>query len=269
MPADKYYHISNEARENELLFKDSADYSTFLKYLTEYLNPPIDPSTVKKSFTVQGKVFHGVPHMPKNYYNKIGLVAYSLNDNKFNLLLKEMDQGKIELFIRSLSTRYSIYFNKKYSRSGPVFKGPYKSVEVNKGHELTLLIHHIHDMGGQTSLIKYAQSSEFKKYTLTEDEKQKVEQKIFKKAPNIAEVIQNSEQAIQDNVEKVSKYLKIHQRVPELVFASLLLVTLAALGYRNIMLSQTVGVVAGAKTENVTLDEFIFSHLNINKLPNQ
>lgn len=269
MPADKYYHISNEARGNELLFKDSTDYSTFLKYLTEYLNPPVDPTTVKKSFTVQGKVYHGVPHMPKNYYNKVGLVAYSLNDNKYNLLLKEMNEGKIELFIRSLSTRYSIYFNKKYLKNGPVFKGPYKSVEVNKGQELSLLIHHIHDMGGQTSLVKYAQNSQFKKYTLNEEEKQKVEQKIFKKSPSITTVVQNSEQALQDSVQKVTKYLKIHQRVPELVFACLLLVTLAALGYRNIMLTQTVGVVAGAKTESITLDEFMFSHLKVNKLPNE
>jgi hypothetical protein len=44
--------------------------------------------------------------------------------------VKEITPGAIEKFIRALSTRYAIYFNKRHKRTGPLFKGPYISLQI-------------------------------------------------------------------------------------------------------------------------------------------
>lgn len=139
-----YYHIYNKVVENRKLFNDQEDYEVFLSYLKDYLSPPPDPSKVKKTFSVKGRTFEGVPHQPKNYFNKIELTAYSLLPDHFHLLIKEVVKGSYEKLMRSLNTRYAIYYNKKYQRRGSIFVGPYKLKGVNNMSEVVYLTRHFH-----------------------------------------------------------------------------------------------------------------------------
>lgn len=130
--ADKgtYSHIYNKGIENRLIFIDDKDYETFLGYLKEYLSSPDSQPSFKKDFTVNGRTYKGTPHQPKNYFNKVQLIAFNLMPNHFHLILHQLEQGSIESFLRSLSTRYSMYFNKRYQRQGSLFEGPYKSAHI-------------------------------------------------------------------------------------------------------------------------------------------
>ncbi len=64
--------------------------------------------------------------------------------NHFHLLIKQNSSKSIELFMRSISTRYSMYFNKKYQRVGSLFQGPYKAVHVKDEVYLLHLSRYIH-----------------------------------------------------------------------------------------------------------------------------
>jgi len=139
-----YRHIYNKGIENGNIYRDKEDYETFISYLKQYLSEPDDPKNIKKVFTVNGRSFQGIPHQPKNYFNKIELIAYSLMPNHFHLILDEMTKNSLEGFIRSLCTRYSMYFNKKHERSGSLFESPYKSIQVSKTSDLLYLTRHLH-----------------------------------------------------------------------------------------------------------------------------
>src|SRR3989344_6029163 len=125
-----YIHVFNKGVENRVIFTEPQDYEIFLGYLRDYLSMPSDPESKKKDFTVNGRTFRGTPHQPKNYFQKVELVAYCLMPNHFHLLLHQQTKASTERFIRSLCTRYSMYFNKKYKRMGALFEGPYKSVHI-------------------------------------------------------------------------------------------------------------------------------------------
>ncbi|MFC1600559.1 transposase, partial [Patescibacteria group bacterium] len=139
-----HFHIYNLGIEEIDIFRDSGDYEVFLDYLKEYLNPPPKPEQIKKSFSIKGKTYQGVPHQPKNYYKKTELAAYSLQQDHFHLVVRELKKGSIEKLVRSLCTRYVIYFNKKYQRHGSLFVGPYKSKEIKDEHKLLLLTLFLH-----------------------------------------------------------------------------------------------------------------------------
>jgi len=141
---DSYYHIYNRGVEKRIIFEDEQDYKVFLNYLKEYLSPPPDPLKFIKSFTLQGISFKGVPRLPKNYYEKVELLAYCLMPNHFHLFLYQKDKHDIEKFMRSLLTRYSMYFNKKYDRVGPLFQGPYKAVLITDDIYFLHLSRYIH-----------------------------------------------------------------------------------------------------------------------------
>ncbi|KKQ91876.1 MAG: hypothetical protein UT58_C0001G0009 [Microgenomates group bacterium GW2011_GWC1_39_7b] len=141
---DCYYHVYNRGVEKRIIFEDEQDYKVFLNYLKEYLSPPPDLSKITKTFTLQGFSFQGVPHQPKNYFEKVELLAYCLMPNHFHLFLHQKNEHDIEKFMRSLLTRYSMYFNKKYDRVGSLFQGPYKSAIVRDESYFLHLSRYIH-----------------------------------------------------------------------------------------------------------------------------
>lgn len=126
-----YFYIYNSGLPDVIIFRDKQDYDTFLMFIKDYLTPPQDPNEVKEEFDINGKKFFGVPHQPKNFFGQIDLVSYNLRPNSFHLVLNEKAKGAIESFLRSLSTRYVIYYNKKYKRKGPLLQRPYKSIQIN------------------------------------------------------------------------------------------------------------------------------------------
>ncbi len=150
-----YFHVYNKGIESRSIFTDQEDYEVFLKYIREYLTLPQDRSSMKTRFEIDGHSYEGVPHLPKNYYSEVELVAYSLNAHHFHLLLKEIIPGSMGKFMRSLCTRYAIYYNHKYQHVGGLFQGTFQSRLVPTANLVKLLTYYLHHRGEQTSLLAY------------------------------------------------------------------------------------------------------------------
>lgn len=130
-----FYHIYNRGVAKQKIFLDSQDYKTFLGYLKIYL-----------SFEdLQGRILKVPPtRQLKNFYHQAVLHCYCLMPNHFHLLLYQKEVFNISLFLKSLLTKYSMYFNKKYKRVGPVFQGKYKAVELESEEQFLYLSKYIH-----------------------------------------------------------------------------------------------------------------------------
>ncbi|KKQ91742.1 MAG: hypothetical protein UT58_C0004G0017 [Microgenomates group bacterium GW2011_GWC1_39_7b] len=139
-----YYHIYNRGVEKRTIFEDEQDYRTFLKYLKESLSSPSNLKTKTKTFSVRGVTFDATPRQVKNFDKKIDLMVYCLMPNHFHLLIKQKGHKDIGEFMQSLSTRYSMYFNKKYKRIGKLFQGSYKAILITTDDYLLHLSRYVH-----------------------------------------------------------------------------------------------------------------------------
>lgn len=139
-----FYHVYNRGVEKRIIFEDDQDYKTFLKYLKEALSVPPDRESLKMTVPLQGGSFKGIPRQPKNFKNKIELLAFCLMPNHFHLLLRQFDLESMESFMRSVITRYSMYFNKRYNRVGKLFQGHYKACLINDENYLLHLSRYVH-----------------------------------------------------------------------------------------------------------------------------
>ena len=74
----------------------------------------------------------------------VELVSFCLMPNHFHLLVKEVAEGGIAKYLQRIQVGYTIYFNTKYSASGHVFQGRYKSVHVKDDRQLMHLSAYIH-----------------------------------------------------------------------------------------------------------------------------
>lgn len=145
-----YYHIYNRGVAKQEIFLDKQDYTAFLGCLKLYLTPP-KPIDRRFSITLQGptlsdkeKTIYTASRQPSNHEKTIEFVAYCLMPNHFHLMLRSIERDSMTRFMRSLSTRYSMYFNKKYERVGPLFQGIYKAVMIDYEAQFLWVTKYIH-----------------------------------------------------------------------------------------------------------------------------
>lgn len=140
-----YYHIYNRGVNKQLVFESPQDYSVFLNYLKEALSPIPSPNELQKfEVEINGSIFLKPKRLPKNFAGEIDLIVYALMPNHFHLLIKQNKRESMGAFVKSIATRYSMYFNKTHDRVGPLFQGVYKAVQIENENYLLHLSRYIH-----------------------------------------------------------------------------------------------------------------------------
>ncbi len=137
----EFYHIYNRGVDKREVFLAEADYERFLICLREFNRIEAIGSLYEKSFK---KVEHlGTKSPLGDLVPKceplVEIVAYCLNPNHFHLILKQISEKGISKFMLKVSTGHTTYFNKKYKRSGSLFQGPFKAIQIDSNDYLLYL----------------------------------------------------------------------------------------------------------------------------------
>ena len=128
--SDSYYHVYFRGGNKSRIFRDAADYEKFLSLFQRYLSL----NEVKNSAGIS---------FP-NYTNRVELLAFCLMPNHVHLFIYQYQQDSMSEFMRSLLVSYSLYFNKKYKRTGPLFESKYKASRISDDAYLLHITRYIH-----------------------------------------------------------------------------------------------------------------------------
>ena len=143
--ADKFYHIYNRGTEKRDIFLDKYDYIRFIRSMREFNSVEPVESLYIQDVRKHKECEKGIKN-PLRVYDTlrplVEFVSYCLIPNHFHFLLRQSREGGISEFMRRLSIGYTNYFNQKYNRSGVLFQGKFKAIEVNSySHFLKLAIY--------------------------------------------------------------------------------------------------------------------------------
>jgi len=145
---DGYYHLYNRGVDKRIIFADQQDYAVFLSYLKTYLLPKDEKELREKldDPSIDYKTRDNVLKILRlnNFNETLDLMAYCLMPNHFHFLVHQTLAETIDKFMNSLCTRYSMYFNRRNKRVGPLFQGVYKAVVVETEEQLLHLSRYIH-----------------------------------------------------------------------------------------------------------------------------
>ena len=131
----EYYHIYNRGNNKQIIFKDGFDYARFqMSLYVANGTKPFVFREVKKSSVFDFERGEQLVH--------IG--AYCLMPNHFHILLTPAVEHGVQTFMQKLSTGYSMYFNKRYERTGGLYEGRFKSQHVDSDEYLKYLFSYIH-----------------------------------------------------------------------------------------------------------------------------
>lgn len=113
------YHVMIRGINRQFIFNDELDFMKMVGIL-RHITTSID--TKQKSCEIY---------------------AYCLMGNHLHLLIKELGDD-IAVVMKRIGVAYVSYYNKRYSRVGPLFQGRFKSEPVDKLEYMVSLLHYIH-----------------------------------------------------------------------------------------------------------------------------
>lgn len=129
---NEYYHVYNRGTEKRKIFLDKDDFLRFyismhlLRYdRTDLMDRWRD---YRKSRTANFEEFRR--SNLRNEKKLVEIISFCLNPNHYHLQLKQLAERGIEKFMQKLGTSYTMYFNKKYDRTGVLFQGKFKSSHI-------------------------------------------------------------------------------------------------------------------------------------------
>ena len=103
-----YYHIYNRGVAKQPIFYDVNDYRRFVQYLTKLKQNRENPDL-----------------------EDVHIEVYCLMPNHFHLLIRQCVGTGIQSYLQRFLTAYSMYFNYKYDRVGPLYQGRTKAKWVH------------------------------------------------------------------------------------------------------------------------------------------
>ena len=134
---EEFYHIYNRGVEKRIIYKDAQDYQRFVELL--YVANTSESVDVRR-----------IRNSNKTVYDwertdlLVAIGAYCLMPNHFHIALTPLQDKGVSTFMNKLCTSYSMYFNKKYGRSGRLFEGTFKAKHVDSDEYLKYLFSYIH-----------------------------------------------------------------------------------------------------------------------------
>jgi len=143
----EFYHLCGRGNEKQILFLDVRDYVRFL-FLILYFQSPVIIYNIGRSvsYFIKYKKFNLASKTKNNILKKrsVELVSFSIMPNHFHLIVNELQEYGISQYMQRVLMAYAKYFNEKYKKSGHVFQGPFRAINIEDNEQLLYTSAYIH-----------------------------------------------------------------------------------------------------------------------------
>lgn len=137
-----FYHVYNRGAGGQQIFSNSGDKQKFLSLLRRHLLQEDETEDYKK-FDVE-------------------VVAYCVMKNHFHLLLWQgSDPAAITGLMRSVSTAYGMYYNRRYKQQGHVFQSIFRASRITDEAYLAHISRYIHMNPERYRTYRYSSLKEY------------------------------------------------------------------------------------------------------------
>ena len=138
---ESYFHIYNRGIEKRNIFLNYNDYHRFLILL--YLCNNIEPVDLRNLIDNKGLTFEEMFNIERKEI-LVDIGVYCLLPNHIHILIKPRNEKGVSHFMQKLFTGYTMYFNKKNSRTGRLFESTFKAKLIGGDEYLKYLFAYIH-----------------------------------------------------------------------------------------------------------------------------
>ncbi|MDP2923864.1 MAG: transposase [Candidatus Omnitrophota bacterium] len=173
------YHIFNKSIAEFNIFNNTSEFLRMLNVIRYYQmeKPLIRFSEFLRSSKVQlddvNISFSDRPGKEK----LIEIIAYCLMPTHIHLILKQLKEDGISIFMNCILNSYTRYFNIRHKRKGPLWEGRFKNILVTTDEQLIHLTRYIHLNPVTAYLVDKPEkwpASSYREYLLKVNERDKI-----------------------------------------------------------------------------------------------
>ena len=165
-----FYHVMFRGINHQNLFEEKADF--------DYMLETIGKVKAEVGFEIQ---------------------AYCLMTNHAHLLMKEKQMGVISIIMKKILTKYAMYFNRKYKRSGALIGSRYKSKAVEMDEYFIPLIIYIHQNPVRAGIVEQPEDYAYSSYQEYMGSKEIVNTEFALSLIDYADWVELHERAVEGN----------------------------------------------------------------------
>lgn len=136
------YHIYNHSIADEEIFSNQI----LLKHVLELFDFYRFPQSIRFSKYRQLNKDAQKCYLDRTQKNNplVEIYAYAIMPNHFHLLLKQILDDGIKLFLSNFQNGFAKYYNTKHKRQGSVFTHPFKSKRVTSQEQFIHISRYVH-----------------------------------------------------------------------------------------------------------------------------
>jgi len=137
-----FVHAYNRGNRKQPIVKNIQDKWHFLQMLFYFNSNYAHPNLFRELNKLWKSDFYKQFVWPLNWPERkpiVKIICFTLLGDHFHLLLKEIKEGGITMFMRKLGTGMTNYSNTKYHETGRIFQGAYKARLVDNDAYLRYL----------------------------------------------------------------------------------------------------------------------------------
>lgn len=138
----KIYHILSKSIAGFKIFRNNSEYMR-MKSLLNYYNSTMIPTKFSVFFRQKNKEQMFNEYLKKNE-KLLEIISYCFMPTHIHLILKGLKDNAISVFLKNILSSYSLYFNAKTKRKGPLWQSRFDNILVETDEQLIHLSRYIH-----------------------------------------------------------------------------------------------------------------------------
>ena len=132
------YHVFSKSIAKFTIFNDDIEFSRMIETICYYQRK--NPAVRFSDFMELHKKIEECSYKDK----LVEIIAYCLMPTHLHLILKQLKEKGISVFMNNLLNSYTRYFNLRHNRKGPLWESRFKNVLVETDEQLLHLTRYIH-----------------------------------------------------------------------------------------------------------------------------
>lgn len=138
------YHVFNRSIADFKIFNNDQEFLRMRDVIKYYQS---EERFIKFSKFIKLQAIKG--NATDNYFSKdeeksVQIITYCVMPTHLHLVLKQLTEGGISIFMSKILNSYSKYFNIKHKRKGPLWENRFANVLVKSDEQLLHLTRYIH-----------------------------------------------------------------------------------------------------------------------------
>lgn len=166
LTTNEIYHICTKSIAGYKIFNHDADFERMRQLIKYY---QID-NTLKFSDFINLKLvsregFNNAFNIIKPGKDRlVQIVTYSIMPTHIHLVLKQLSENGISLYMKDVLNSYTKYFNNQHQRKGPLWEGRFKNVLIESDEQLRHVTRYLHLNAVTAKLVDRPEDWEFSSY---------------------------------------------------------------------------------------------------------